>query len=197
MGMLACLYVVPAARQGQRLLSVLAVVLIRLLCWAWECSDSSNDGMPRLAGASAGLLPCCPGEAATPGGAEPTGCDLGMTPQRITPGWRRDLSSIWPGPCCSRHTLKHQWLRSGVPQSSCPLPTTCLHPLFHVHLPRTLEAALLSEEALGKQLSVTRLKWFALATDIHKYTIHNRIKAAFTLLFQAVRATMAEPRHSH
>lgn len=106
MGMPSWLPVVPAARQGQRLLSVLTVVLIRLLCWAWECCDNSNDDVPRLAGASAGLLPCCPGEAATPVGAEPTGCDLGMTPQRVTPGWRRDLSKHLARPMLQQALLE-------------------------------------------------------------------------------------------
>lgn len=70
MGMLAWLHVVPRARQGQLLLSVLTVVLIRLLRWAWQCSDNSNDDdVPRLAGPSAGLPCCCPGEAATTVGA--------------------------------------------------------------------------------------------------------------------------------
>lgn len=50
MGMLAWPHAVPRARQGRLLLSVLAVVLIRPLRWAWECSDYSNDDVPGLAG---------------------------------------------------------------------------------------------------------------------------------------------------
>lgn len=48
MGTLAWLHAVP--RQEWLLLSVLTVVLIRLLRWAWECSDYSNDNVPGLAG---------------------------------------------------------------------------------------------------------------------------------------------------
>lgn len=39
-----------------------------------------------------------------------------------------------------------------------------------MHVPKTLEATILSEEALGKQLSVTGLIWFAVVRDIHKST---------------------------
>lgn len=70
MGTLAWLHGVPGGRQGQLLLSVLPMVLIRLLCWAWECSDnSSDDDMAGLAGPSSGLLCCCAEEAAAPVGA--------------------------------------------------------------------------------------------------------------------------------
>lgn len=44
----------------------------------------------------------------------------------------------------------HAWGHAGVPHSLCPSSTICFHPLFHMHLPKTLEAAILSGEALGK-----------------------------------------------
>lgn len=50
MGTLAWLHVVPRALQGRLLLLVLAVVLIRPLRWAWECSANSNSYVPGLAG---------------------------------------------------------------------------------------------------------------------------------------------------
>lgn len=39
-----------------------------------------------------------------------------------------------------------------------------------MHVRKTLEAAILPEEAMGKQLSVTGLKWFAVVIGIHKST---------------------------
>lgn len=62
------------------------------------------------------------------------------------------------------------WGHAGAPHSLCQSPTSCFHPLFHMHVPKTLEATILSEEALGKQLSVTGLIWFAVVRDIHKST---------------------------
>lgn len=50
-----------------------------------------------------------------------------------------------------------------------------------MHVRKTLEAAILSEEAAGKQLSVTGLKWFAVVIGIHK---SNRIKQLLHSFFK-------------
>lgn len=168
MGTLAWLHAVPGARKGQLLLSVLTMVLIRAVRWGWECSDNSNDSVPRPAGASAGLLRCSPGQAATPLGAwarelrpvDDTSKDNSrMEKVLLKAAGQAHAATGWSINGCA-------WGRTGVPHSSCPSPTICFHPLFH--MPGTLEAAILSEEASGKQLSVTGLKWFLMVLDIHK-----------------------------
>lgn len=138
MGMLAWLHAVPRAHQGRLLLSVLAVVLIRPLRWAWECSDYSNDDVPGLAGGQhrancAAVL----GRLELQWELESMGCDVWMTPRRITPGWRRYISKYLPRPMLQQvhleasvavheAMLEHLTARVNHPPSAFILFATCM-----------------------------------------------------------------------